>query len=72
VPDKATRREAYRRAAAAIRINKLLPKIVKRAMEHADGLKVPTELDKAIRQKLEHDPHIPWDRAVTWLVGETG
>jgi hypothetical protein len=67
VPDKATLTQSYRRAAAAIRINDQLPKMVQGAVRDAAAAKVPAGLAKAIRRELERDPDMPWDAALIGL-----
>jgi hypothetical protein len=63
VPDKATLTQAYRRAAAVIRINDQIPKMVQGAFRDADAAKVRAGLVNAIRGRLEHDADIPYQSA---------
>ena len=70
IPDADTLDDAYRRAYQIHRIHLKTREFAAKAEVEARGITVPDDLDDLVRQRLEEEPEIPWDRAVADLAAD--
>jgi hypothetical protein len=69
-PDGQLLETAFRRAHAAVRINRRLEEIMEEALEEAVEVSVPEGLAGKIRARLEASPELSWDTALEAIVAE--
>ena len=68
IPDQKILEQAYRRAAAVRRYQKIVDRAGKEIETYAKGLKLPGNLCKRLAKMLSEDPALPWDEALARLV----
>ena len=67
IPDDRELAAAFRRAVQVARINRELPKVVKKAKAEAKNVAVPAGLRQLVKDRLEQSPGQPWDEVVAAL-----
>jgi 5S rRNA maturation endonuclease (ribonuclease M5) len=71
IPDKETLDQAYRRAAAVLRYQQIIETAGKEVLAYAKDLAVPRSLGAKVAKKLaETKGAMPWDMALSFLVGD--
>ncbi|MCX6624737.1 MAG: hypothetical protein NTY38_27475, partial [Acidobacteria bacterium] len=70
IPDEETLQQAYRRAAAIRRYQKIIDAAGKEVSAYAKDLTVPEALRAKLAGKLAEDPDLAWDEALSVLTAE--
>ena len=70
VPDEETLAAAYRRFVEVRHLENAIDRISKDAREQAQDVEVPEDLESEIRECIEEDPALSWDKALSRLVTE--
>jgi hypothetical protein len=64
IPKDAVLADAYRRALAVARINRVLEKVTEKAIEHAGSAEVPRSLRRRLKKAMKDAPSEAWDEAL--------
>jgi hypothetical protein len=70
VPTPDTLERAYRRAMAIATINKALTDLIAKGCQAAEAARLPVNIVKAVRNKLQENPALRWDTAIVDLLAD--
>ncbi len=70
VPDKNVLSDAYQRIRAAVCVERKVESLIEKAKNEIDEAVVPENLEQRVRQALDDDPALPWDKAIDVIASD--
>ncbi len=62
--------DAYQRIRAAVSVERKVEDLIEEAKNEIDEAVVPEDLEQRVRQALDDDPTLPWDKAIDRIAGD--